>query len=53
MEWQPNPDELLALNNGASVYVSYIESDDPPLELSFGTVPDNKAGWHLWKRLFG
>lgn len=37
--WTPTPDELAALNAGASVYVSLLGTAHPPIYVSVGEAP--------------
>lgn len=38
--WEPTPDELKALNAGASVHVRILALDHPPIMLGVGSPPE-------------
>lgn len=37
--WQPTPEELAALNQGAAVHVRILGRDHPPIMLGVGPIP--------------
>jgi hypothetical protein len=37
--WIPDPNELAALNAGASIYVKIIGTEHPPIMVGVGAVP--------------